>query len=413
MIGPGTIVKSDSGRRIRVDGLIKPGGQGEAYWATDTNTGEKGVLKVFHKRYANQDTVQRLRFLVGQDLGTACPALRAPTDVIHRRDILAHYSPLAPGQSLEIFLASPNWTFIEGLQLAISLAHAVGVMHKRQMAHGDLHAENLFINRSGTIFQLFVIDMDNFNAPAVPPPPMVGQNLYLAPELRDALASGRPAVPDLYTDRFALGVLMHEIILLRHVAAGADANEADFQKAMCSGIWRQDPAASNKPSASQGGYPVEVLNADLARLFRSAMSLEPQKRPAPDAWERELGKAYNSIYCCPACSGPCVVDVSKTACPVCKRSFPHLVARTTDGRTVSLDRGAVSIGRNELGGSTKVSALHAIFRRIGPETWIESLGGNGTYRWTGSDWIKLPDKKPILVQGRDRLRLGDVELELN
>jgi hypothetical protein len=53
MIQKGRIIKSDSGRRIRVDGLIKPGGQGEAYWATEVNSGQKGVLKVFHKRFAN------------------------------------------------------------------------------------------------------------------------------------------------------------------------------------------------------------------------------------------------------------------------------------------------------------------------------------------------------------------------
>jgi serine/threonine protein kinase len=413
MIAKGTIVKSDSGRRIRIDGFVTAGGQGEAYWATEMTTGERGVLKVFHKRFINDDTMKRLSFLVDQDLASACPAIRAPTDVINRRNILGHYAPLAPGRPLEEFLANPNITFLEGLQLAIPLAHAVGVMHKRQMAHGDLRAENLLINHVGTVLQLSVIDLDNFNAPRVPPPPMVGENLYLAPELRNAMAHSRPAVPDLCTDRFALGVLMHEIILLRHVAAGHDDNEADFQKAMCSGRWLQDPAAPDRPPGSVGGYPVEVLNADVARLFRSALSLEPAERPSPDVWEVELGRAFNSVYCCPACSGPCVVDISKSACPLCRRLFPHLVLRTADGRAISLEHGSVSVGRNDLGGSTKVSVLHAIFRRVGPETWIESLGSNGSYRWTGTAWVRLPEQKPILVQQGDWLQLGDVQVQLN
>jgi len=413
MIAKGKIIRTDSGRRLRVDGFIKAGGQGEAYRTTEMNTGEKGVIKVFHKRFANGDTLKRIRFLLGQDLASACPAIRAPTDILNTRGMVGHYTPRAPGRTLEEFLANPDSTFVEGLQLAISLAYPIGVMHTRQIAHGDLQAENLIINRVGSVLQLSVIDLDNFNAPAVPPPPMVGQNLYLAPELRVALAHSRPAVPDLYTDCFALGVLMHEIILLRHVASGSDGNEADFQKAMCSGRWIQDPAASDRPAGNPGGYPVEVLNADLARLFRFALSLEPAKRPSPDRWKNELGKAFNTIYCCPACGGPCVVDVSKSACPLCKRLFPHLAMRMADGRVISLECGSVSVGRNDLGGSMKVSVLHAVFRRVGPETWIESLGSNGTCRWTGTAWVRLPEKKPILVQEGDWLLLGDVQVQLN
>jgi DNA-binding helix-hairpin-helix protein with protein kinase domain len=286
-------------------------------------------------------------------------------------------------------------------------------MHKRQIAHGDLHAENLIIDHIGSVFQLHVIDFDNFNAPGVPRPPMVGQNLYLAPELRAALAKGKHAIPDLYTDRFALGVLMHEIILLRHVAAGADENEADFEKAMCSGRWLQDPAATDRPKGSSGGYPVEVLNADLGRLFRSALSLSPPKRPSPMDWESELGRAINSVYCCPYCGGPCLVDVSKVKCPLCDRAFPALIAVVNRRTSIDLSGGATPIGRKDLGGSMKVSSRHAVFRRVGGETWIESFGSNGTYRWNGSGWTRLPDRKPVIVQSGDRLRIADVEVQLN
>jgi serine/threonine protein kinase len=413
MIAKGRIVKLDSGRRLRVDGFIKAGGQGEAYRTTEMSTGEKGVIKLFHKRFANGDTLKRLCFLLGQNLTSACPVIRAPTDVINKRHMMGHYAPLAAGRPLEEFLANPESTFLEGLQMATALARAIGVMHARQMAHGDLRADNLLVNRAGTVLQLSLIDLDNYNAPTVPPPPMVGDSLYLSPELRDALAASRPAVPDLYTDRFALGVLMHEIILLRHVAAGSDGNEADFRQAMCSGRWIQDPAAFDRPSGSPGGYPAEVLNADLARLFRSALSLTPGERPSPDVWEKNLGKALNSVYCCPACGGPCVVDVSKSVCPLCKRPFPHLVLKTVDGRSIPLERGSIGIGRNDLGGSMKVSVLHAIFRRVGPETSIESLGSNGTYRWTGTVWVRLPEQKPILVQQGDWLQFGDVRAQLN
>ena len=414
MIQTGKIVKSDSGRRIRVESLIKAGGQGEAYLATETNSAQKGVLKSFHKRFANADTITRLRFLVREDLHAKCPVIYSPVDLVLKRDVVAHYTPFAMGNPLEDFLANPEATFIEAMQLAITLAHAVATLHRRGIAHGDLHAENLIVEHVGTVFRLRLIDLDNFGAPGLPNPPCVGHNLYMAPELRGALARGHEAVPTVETDLFALGVLMHEIILLRHLCAGNDATENEFQMAMCSGRWIQDPAAADRPKASVGGYPAEVLNADLARLFRSAVSLNASSRPSAEAWERELGRAFNAIYCCPSCGGPCVVDVSKTVCPLCKTPFPHLgimVAATK--RSIQLTSGATVICRGDLGGSHKASARHAVFRRVGPETWIESHGSNGSYRWNGSGWARLPDKKPVLVQSGDRLRLADVEIQVS
>jgi hypothetical protein len=410
MIDVGKLVKSDSGRRIRVDGLIRAGGQGEAHWATDMTTGEKGVLKVFFKCFANGDTVKRLRFLVEQDLAAACPALRSPCDLLSQEGFLGHYAPLAPGRPMEEFLEHPDNTFIEGLQLAGVLAHAVAVLHGRHIAHGDLRAENLIVNRAGGVFELYVIDLDNFNAPGMPAPPMVGQSLYMAPELRGDLGQATPRVPDLWTDRFSLGMLMHEITVLKHPAAGADDNEADFNRAMSSGRWAQDPAAADRPKSKVGGYPVEILSADLARLFRSAVSLNRDERPSPDDWESALAIATNSVYLCPSCGGPCVIDASKAVCPLCRTPYPTLELTAPNGVRVRLDSGAVVVGRNVFPAAIKVSARHVVFRKVGPHTWLESLGRNGSYRWNGSDWIRLPDGKPILVQKGDRLRFADLEL---
>ncbi len=414
MVSNGIVIKSDSGRRIRIDGLIKAGGQGEVYNATETNSGQKGVVKVFHKQFASRDTVHRIRFLLSQNLSSVCPALCAPTDMLNTSDAVGHFSPFAPGEPLEELLVNAEFTFMEALQLASSLAHAIGVLHQRNIAHGDLHADNLIIHRVRSVLQLHVIDIDNFHAPGVPLPPMVGQNLYMAPELRSALKSMQPAIPDLLTDRFSLGVLMHEIILLRHVAAGADDTEAEFQNAMCNGHWIHDPASPDKPTRPPGGYPAEVLSSDLARLFRLALSLDPAARPSPRTWSTETAQAIDNVFLCPKCDGPVIIDGFKVICPFCNTPFPALTMVVgPNGRNVPLTRGSVPIGRKELGGSLKVSSHHAVFRRKGPETTIESHGTNGTYRWGKTGWMRLPDRKPILVQRGDRLLMGDVEVFLN
>ncbi|MBN1515998.1 protein kinase [Candidatus Sumerlaeota bacterium] len=417
MIPKGEIIKTDSGRCLCVKSMIKAGGQGEAYRVTEADTGQDGVLKVFHKRFVKSATVERLRFLIDQDLHSACPVLMPPVDMLSEGSLVGHYTPLAQGQLLEEFLRNPKSTFIEELQLAIALAHAICVLHDREIAHGDLHAENLIVHRIGTALHLAIIDLDNFSAPGIPPPPCIGHNLYMAPELRKALAQERPAVPTLLTDLYSLGVLMHEIILLCHPSAGNDSNANDFQKAMCAGKWLMDPAYTDPGGGGKTfGYPTAILNTDLARLFRNAVSVHPAERPSANRWKDNLNKAFHAVYCCPnpKCGCPCIIDVSKIACPLCGAPYPHLTMRISGhGGAIHLVNGSTVIGRTELGNSRMVSERHAIFHRIGPETWLESVGRNGSYRWSGIEWIRLPDKRSLLVQAGDRLRLGDVEVQLN
>jgi len=408
MIKFGKMVKSDSNRTYRVEDPIAEGGQGIAYWATETRSGERGVVKEFLPQFANQQTRVRVQQLVNLRLHALCPALHAPTDAIIKAKLVGHYTPKAPGISFEKFLENPVMTFIEALQLAAALAGAVAILHRQGVAHGDLHAENLLIHRNGTVLEASLIDFDNYNLPGLPGPPSVGHNLYMAPELRLAAARRKALAPDLLTDRYSLGVLLHEAVLLKHVAAGADSDEAQFQRAMCHGLWIQDPAAAGRPTAT-GGYPPEVLNADLMRLFRCSLSLNRAERPDAEEWQRELRKAVNNVYACPSCGCCVVIDASKTTCPLCHKGFPVLKLAVSAGHEIALDK-TVVVGRGDVGGSEKVSTRHAIFRRIGPETWMESLGTNGSYRWSGSKWVPFPKHQPWLIQSGDRLRLANVEV---
>lgn len=412
MITKGETLRFDSGRRVRLADRIGNGGQGEVYESTDVKTGQRGAVKVFYKRFANRDTVKRIRFLMDQNFHATCPVLRPPIDVFRRRDMVGHYTPFVEGETLERFLDSPSSSFLEQLELAITFAHAVNVMHARGIAHGDIQLGNFMVARAGPALRLHAIDLDNFCAPGLPVPDCVGHLMYMAPELREGLAKGWPAVPSLSTDLFALGVLMHDIILLRHVSVGNDDSEASFLNAMCSGRWVQDPAVVGRSFSSVGGYPAEVLNPGLARLFRSALGLDPAQRPSARSWEIELGRAVDWAYVCPSCGGVCVVDVSKTVCPypACRRPFPFLTLRVNGhGRPIPLKDGATVLGRAELGGSMRVSGRHAVFRRLGPKTWVESLGRNGTFVWMAAGWSRIPEAEPKLVTKGDRLRFADVE----
>ena len=98
-------------------------------------------------------------------------------------------------------------------------------------------------------------------------------------------------------------------------------------------------------------------------------------------------------------------------CPHCKKVFPVLVLCSPSGRVIPLERAAVPIGRDSLDGNATVSAQHAIFRRRGPVTYVESRGRNGTYRWNGKSWVRLPDNTLIAVKAGDRLRFGELDVQ--
>ncbi len=407
MLASGQLVKSDSGKTIKAQELIKAGGQGQAYRAVEMNSGEKGVLKIFHSILATHETLKRSQFLISLKLNQASPLFRAPVELINESGLMAHYAPLAPGQTLEDLLEGPIFPLREGIQLGIAICQGLEILHARRIAHGDVQSGNLFVHRSGTVFEAFLIDLDNFNAQGVPAPPSVGHDLYMAPELREALAQKKPAIPDIQAELFSLGVVMHEVILQFHPAAGAD-DEASFHQSMCSGKWVHDPENGWKHHLV-GGYPPQVLNPHLMGLLRRSFSMDRAARPAAGEWRGALREALDQVDLCTSCGIQSLTDLSRFPCPFCGFMDHSMRIILSSGKVIPLHDGETMVGRKDLGGSMYVSSQHAVFRSIGAQTYCESIGKNGTYRLAGSRWRRLPDGKPVPVQKGDRLRLADVD----
>lgn len=409
VVAEGTVLKSEKGRLLKILGLIGFGGEAVVRLAEDQRTGERGAAKIFNDSHANRETEKRTEYLVNKRLAAICPVLSAPVDWIRAKNVLGHYTPLAPGVSLEKYLETPDGTLMERIVLALAIAHAVAILHKAEISHGDLHTGNLIVLRQSNVLVVHIIDLDNFRAPGSPPPCMLGHPLYMAPEIREAIKRGKTIVPDICADRFSLAMVLHEVLLWRHVASGFDSNESDFDRAMSSGRWLHDPLRREKIPKGLGGYSAEILNGALMDLFRSALSLDPRGRASAEDWESALQGILDrdEVFLCPRCGDCCVFESTRVACATCGRPYPPFRLVTAKGRRIALEKRVVPVGRADLGGAMTVSGCHAILRRIGPETWIESLGSNGTYRWNGRDWFRLPEGKPILLSANDRLSFAD------
>lgn len=410
-ISPGTILRTTKGHRLLVENEIGAGAQGTVAHAQNRDAGIRGVVKAYHPEYCTSDMSKRIDFLVGLQLHRRCPVFVGPTEAILTGGVMGHFSGFAEGSPPSEFLVKTPCTFMDALLMGVVISHALDVLHAMGIAHGDIRDNNMLVCRQGGVVTPHIIDVDNFVAKGIPKPCWLGDLLYLASELSVAMKQNRPAFPDLYTDRFAHGVLMHEIVLQKHPATGYDDTEEKFAQAMYGGPWVHDPAVPTYME-TVGGYPSTVLSSRVANLFRRFLSKDRTDRPSPAEWRDELLPVLGQVFVCPACQGPCMIDSSKWSCPFCKRPYPVLKLLAPGGRVVPLTAGCVRVGRDHLGASNRVSALHAIFRRIGPEVWIESIGRNGTCRRAGSQWIRIPDGKGILVRAGDILRLADVEVQI-
>ena len=109
----------------------------------------------------------------------------------------------------------------------------------------------------------------------------------------------------------------------------------------------------------------------------------------------------------PRCQGPSFIDPGKTHCPICGQPFPtYKLVFPSRHKVILCDSAAVAIGRADLQ-SPKVSSHHAVVRKLGQETCLQSFGSNGTFRWNGSQWKPL--EAQAILQNGDRLRFADVE----
>lgn len=409
VLAVGSTLRSESGTDYRIVSEIGAGGQAVAFKASELGTGRDVAVKLFHAGGTGASTESRTRFLIGQGLHRSCPALCGPVQFVRAGGSIGHVAPWASGILLEDFLAGPPRSFLEHVQLALSLAHVVDRLHGRQLAHGDLSARNLMVAPEGEVLRLCVIDLDNFAAPRQAPPPCLGQILYMAPEVHD----GR-STPDVATDLFSLAVLLHEILLLVHPFCPGAATPAEFQANLECG-WLHDPQnpIARGAADARSGYDSRLLDEGLARLFRAGLGRDPGARPSAAHWVEGLSRALTHVFICPrdGCGYPTLVDPSKRDCPGCARPYP-LYRVVATGFQAVVDAAAMPLGRAQLGDPT-VSNRHAVLRRLGPEAWLETLDSlNGTHAWTGASWSRLKPGARVLLRPGARFRLGSVELRV-
>lgn len=384
MIDVGQRITDTNGVRYEVEKSLGEGGQGKAFAIRNERTGQRETAKVMHPAFETPETAARLHALVTLKLSNRSPAVAGPTALLDAAHGLGVVMPFAEGEPLETLFEHPTYSLLEALGIGTAIARVLAGLENIGISHGDLSANNIMIAKRGPIYEIALFDFDNAVIAGAPPPPLTGQEFYFAPEL-----FGAQSVPTLATDRYALGVLMHELLLGRHpyaAAFGTQVSHRRFLAAMQKAEWPEDPRLGRMAGA--GVIPVSVLPRTAHDLFRRALSADPASRPRAMEWVEVLRDALAGTYAC-ACGAQFVNEATRFTCPHgCGAGAPTYELRV-GRKLVPLVALSTTFGRADLGGIPTVSRQHAVFRRVGFGLRVECLSSNGLAVKGAAGWVVL------------------------
>ncbi len=160
-LAPGRVL---AGKYVVGEQLGK-GWEGEVYHVTEVGTGVERAAKFFFPQ-RNPDNRAVLFYAKKLDKLRTCPiVIQYHTQEAFRykgERITFLISDYVEGQLLSEFVASQpgkrlHW--FEALHLVYALAKGVEPIHRLRDYHGDLHADNIIVNRAGIGFDVKLVDM--------------------------------------------------------------------------------------------------------------------------------------------------------------------------------------------------------------------------------------------------------------
>lgn len=222
---------------------IGKGGMGEVFLAYDTSCGRRIALKRIREDLLEHKQIHH-RFLKEAHITSQLthPAI-IPIYSIHAEQNLAYYiMPFVEGQTLKQILKDARKREKLGskvsqigsipplMRIFLSICQAVGYAHSKGVLHRDLKLENILVGKYGEVVILDwglaklvkgVLAEDTYLEPIPEHEPhplhhitrlgkVVGTIAYMAPER----AQGQPAT--FQTDIYSLGVILYQMLTLRH-----------------------------------------------------------------------------------------------------------------------------------------------------------------------------------------------------
>lgn len=206
------------------------------------------------------------------------------------------------GKASRLVPAEEAGSLLTKLQIGVRLSRAVRRLHMAGLAHADLSNKNVLVDLRGG--DACIIDIDSLVVPGIAPPSVLGTPGYIAPEVL-----GGKGHPSIATDKYALAVLLYEILLQRHPLRGKRVNstrsaEEDEQLSMGSrALFVEHPTDRRNPPSSVVDVPYSRLGPYIARCFSRTFVdglHAPDKRADAAEWEVALYRTMQLLYPLPS-----------------------------------------------------------------------------------------------------------------
>ena len=243
-------------------------------------------------------------------------------------------------------LARKNFkSFNAMMAAAMKICDGFMMLHRFGYSYQDLNDGNFFIRP--TDGDVLICDNDNVTAQGEKSG-IMGKARYMAPEV---VAGG---IPDKYSDRYSLSVILFMLFYANHPLEGAkvvacpcmtEAYEKKFYGSEAVFIYNPNDK-SNLPVRGIHQnvirrWPVlpAVLRETFTREFSEEMLRNPQKRMIEQNWEKLIATLRDSLVICPHCKGETFIEEGKNTCMDCGKSIDTALKLKLGARTLYLTEG--------------------------------------------------------------------------
>ena len=230
------------------------------------------------------------------------------------------------------------------LAAAMKICNGFMLLHRFGYSYQDLNDGNFFINPNNG--DVLICDNDNV-MPQGEKSGIMGKARYMAPEI---VAGG---VPDKYSDRFSLSVILFMLFYANHPFEGAKVvgcpcMTENFEKKFygSEALFIYDPNdKSNLPV--QGihrnvirRWPVfpAMLRETFIREFSQEKLKNPQERMLESKWESLINSLRDSLVKCPSCKEETFIE-SDCKCMNCRKTIDVKAFLKMGGRELLLTPG--------------------------------------------------------------------------
>ena len=359
--------------------LLGKGGQGAVYKVKNVKTGQVVALKTY-LMHMSDEFIANLRSNIVK--GAPHPSFLWPLGLTEplgpngdRRGYIMEMYGKEYSSYVKIMKRKANFPSKEMQSSAlIDLVDAFEALHAKGLSYQDL-------NDGGIVFdcqhgKVLICDNDNVAPDKInikiddEGHCIQGKFKFMAPEVAINMI-----LPDRYSDRFSMAVLMFMLLTMAHPLDGAKRlQEATMTPSVQRRLYGTEPVfifdpnnASNRPDPQKDANAtlgwsrlpdfiqnlfIRALTSGLPAVGKTKDQLETerQSRPSEREWRVALHKWMDTLASCPGCklwmnvnlSG---FDIQPTTCPYCGKKFtlnlPVLVVKKRDRvvRTIVLDDG--------------------------------------------------------------------------